>query len=197
MELSEEEKKAIEWLEKANYFSARLYAPTILNLINNYKKEIEDLKETNNDNAEKSLLNDIFIKKNYISKDKIREKLKEVQETMCPNCCACGLCDEFKELLEGKLMSEEEKKIIDRINRSYDDNTQYVEASAKDWNYIVHSIRKLHEEIEEKSTIIMAGAEKVKQLEKGNRSLMESRIKWKNRYYRERAKNKKLLEEQL
>lgn len=60
----------------------------------------------------------------------------------------------------------EEKKIIDRINRSYDDNTQYVEASAKDWNYIVHSIRKLHEEIEEKSTIIMAGAEKVKQLEK-------------------------------
>lgn len=63
-------------------------------------------------------------------------------------------------------MSEEEKKIIDRINRSYDDNTQYVEASAKDWNYIVHSIRKLHEEIEEKSTIIMAGAEKVKQLEK-------------------------------
>ena len=38
---------------------------------------------------------------------------------------------------------------------------------------------------------------KIKELEKGNRSLMESRIKWKNRYYRERAKNKKLLEEQL
>ena len=37
--------------------------------------------------------------------------------------------------------------------------------------------------------------EKIKQLEKGNRSLMESRKKWKNRYYRERAKNKKLLEE--
>ena len=33
MELSEEEKKAIEWLEKAEYFSARLYAPSILNLI--------------------------------------------------------------------------------------------------------------------------------------------------------------------
>lgn len=32
---------------------------------------------------------------------------------------------------------------------------------------------------------------KIKELEKGNRSLMESRIKWKNRYYRERAKNKK------
>lgn len=38
----------------------------------------------------------------FISKNKIRQKIKEVQETMCPNCCACGLCDEFKELLEGK-----------------------------------------------------------------------------------------------
>lgn len=70
-------------------------------------------------------------------------------------------------------MSEEEKKIIDRINRSYDDNTQYVEASAKDWNYIVHSIRKLHEEIEEKSTILIAGSEKVKQLEKEIEELKE------------------------
>ena len=56
-------------------------------------------------------------------------------------------------------------------------------------------IKKQQKEIEEKRIIIFAGAEKVKQLEKGNRSLMESRIKWKNRYYRERAKNKKLLEE--
>lgn len=46
-------------------------------------------------------------------------------------------------------LSEEEKKIIDRINRSYDDNTQYVEASAKDWNCIVHLIRKQQKEIEE------------------------------------------------
>ena len=34
---------------------------------------------------------------------------------------------------------------------------------------------------------------KIKELEKGNRSLMESRIKWKNRYYRERAKNKECI----
>ncbi len=40
------------------------------------EEEIEELKETNEDNAEKSLLNDIFIKKNYISKDKIKEKIK-------------------------------------------------------------------------------------------------------------------------
>ena len=104
MELSEEEKKAIEWLEKANYFSARLYAPTILNLINNYKKEID------------------------------REK---------------QYSDFYKDLCN-----------------------------------------KLQKEKEEKRIIIFAGAEKVKQLEKGNRSLMESRIKWKNRYYKEKARNK-------
>lgn len=32
--------------------------------------------------------------------------------------------------------------------------------------------------------------EKVKELEKGNRSLIESRKKWKKRYYKEKAKNK-------
>ena len=45
MEFTKEEKKAIEWLEKANYFSARLYAPTILNLIEKQQKEIEELKK--------------------------------------------------------------------------------------------------------------------------------------------------------
>lgn len=51
-------------------------------------------------------------------------------------------------------------------------------------------IDKQQKEIEEKRIIIFAGAEKVKQLEKGNRSLMESRKKWKDRYYKEKAKNK-------
>lgn len=57
-------------------------------------------------------------------------------------------------------------------------------------NKMSKDISRQLEEIDEKSTIIMAGAEKVKELEKGNRSLMESRIKWKNRYYKEKAKNK-------
>ena len=60
-------------------------------------------------------------------------------------------------------------------------------------NKMSKDISRQLEEIEEKSTIIMAGAEKVKQLEKGNRSLMESRIKWKNRYYKEKAKNKECI----
>lgn len=45
-------------------------------------------------------------------------------------------------------MSEEEKA-IDRINKSYDDNTQYVEARAEDWNCIVNLLRKLQKEIED------------------------------------------------
>ena len=68
------------------------------------EKEIKDLKETNEDNAEKSLLNDIFIKKNYISKDKIREKMREImgytisssEERHCQNYAY----DRLKELLE-------------------------------------------------------------------------------------------------
>ena len=67
------------------------------------EKEIEELKE------EQSKRSWVHIKENgeveplfYISKNKIRQKIKEVQETMCPNCCACGLCDAFKELLEEK-----------------------------------------------------------------------------------------------
>lgn len=40
--MDKEEKKAIEWLKKADWFSARLYAPTILNLIEKQSKEIEE-----------------------------------------------------------------------------------------------------------------------------------------------------------
>ena len=43
--MSEEEKKAIEWLKNANFFSARIYAPVLLSLIEKQQKEIEKLKE--------------------------------------------------------------------------------------------------------------------------------------------------------
>ena len=59
---------------------------------------------------------------------------------------------------------------------------------------LVKLYKNQQKEIEEKTTILLAGAEKVKQLEKGNRSLMESRIKWKDRYYKEKSKNKTLEE---
>ena len=41
--------------------------------------------------------------------------------------------------------------------------------------------------------IILNLIEKNKELEKGNRSLMESRKKWKNRYYKEKRKNKEYI----
>ena len=58
---------------------------------------------------------------------------------------------------------------------------------------LLEYIHKKEAEIEEKRIIIFAGAEKVKQLEKSNRSLMESRIKWKNRYYKEKEKEQNLI----
>ena len=47
--MSEEEKKAIEWLKNATFFSARLYAPSILNLIEKQQEEIDTHIETEND----------------------------------------------------------------------------------------------------------------------------------------------------
>lgn len=73
--LSDEEKKAIEWLKKADWFSARLYLPTILNLIEKQQKEIEELKKPkyimNCKTGEITTLTNEFV-----SKDKIK-KIKE------------------------------------------------------------------------------------------------------------------------
>ena len=91
----------------------------------------------------------------------------------------------------------EEQKIIDLENEKLHSILNLIDKQQKEIeekniaiNKMSKDISRQLEEIDEKSTIIMAGAEKVKQLEKGNRSLMESRIKWKNRYYKEKAKNK-------
>lgn len=103
-------------------------------------------------------------------------------------------------------MSEEEKQLIEVINEKIEDiNNMPINTKNKSTIKFLVEVQKVanelvdianeiidnqQKEIEEKSTIIMVGAEKVKQLEKGNRSLMESRIKWKNRYYKEKEKNK-------
>lgn len=79
-------------------------------------------------------------------------------------------------------MSDEEKKAIELM--------EICMFGTEELTIIKNLIDKQQKEIEEKTTILLAGAEKVKQLEKGNRSLMESRIKWKNRYYKEKVKNK-------
>lgn len=115
-------------------------------------------------------------------------------------------------------MNEDEVKVINKLKQTIDFNSslyiddlgdndikiilnlidnQQKEIEEKNIaiNKMSKDISRQLEEIEEKTTIIMAGAEKVKELEKGNRSLMESRIKWKNRYYKEKAKNKDKISE--
>lgn len=74
--MSEEEKKAIEWLKKAEFFSERLYAPIILNLIEKQQKEIERLKFSNH---MVSKWNE-HLDKECISKNKIREKIEKYEK---------------------------------------------------------------------------------------------------------------------
>ena len=118
MELSEEEKKAIKKIKKLLYmFPESEELKLLLNLVDKQEKEIEREKQYSDFyedlcNKQQKIIKELqkdkkVLIKNYdrvlgtfISKNKIRQKIKEVQETMCPNCCACGLCDEFKELLE-------------------------------------------------------------------------------------------------
>ena len=127
MELSEEEKKSIKLLkneiETIKIKIPRNYLPTysffkliedttavqcLINLVDNLTEKIKQLEKGNRSLMESRIkwksryYRERAKNKEYIRKDIIRQKIKEVQETICPKCCACGLCDEFKELLEGK-----------------------------------------------------------------------------------------------
>ena len=88
--------------------------------------------------------------------------------------------------------TKEEKKAIELLKKLQKKTPYIIWGDGTPYNKnnqiqtILNLIEKQQKEIEEKRIIIFAGAEKVKQLEKGNRSLMESRIKWKNRYYKEK-----------
>lgn len=82
---------------------------------------------------------------------------------------------------------EKQQKQIETIK---EENSKLIYENVDMYDKKQKIINKQQKEIEEKRIIIFAGAEKVKQLEKGNQSLMESRKKWKNRYYKEKAKNK-------
>ena len=85
MELSEEEKKAIELLRNKNteyyyrFIDVRDAVSTLLNLIDKQQKEIEELKQNRDEYKEeyKKLLNARYY--DYISKDKIKEKINELE----------------------------------------------------------------------------------------------------------------------
>ena len=91
---SDEEKKAIEWLKKADWFSARLYAPTILYLIEKQSKEIEELKDKNKKLQDKA--KELIFEKQELTSalldstpnDKIKAKIEEfkiVRDTILEN----------------------------------------------------------------------------------------------------------------
>lgn len=92
--MSEEEKKAIEELKKVRWCSLAIvvknedgkmdisyftekHKKTILNLIEKQQKEIKELEKDNNHQWEERCRLTFDIEKNFISKDKIREKIKE------------------------------------------------------------------------------------------------------------------------
>ena len=74
---SDEEKKAIEWLKKADWFSARLYAPTILNLIEKQSKEIEELKEKTKKCEYYEMVADELSKELEELKEKLQDELDD------------------------------------------------------------------------------------------------------------------------
>lgn len=75
--MSDEEKKAIEWLKKADWFSARLYAPTILYLIEKQSKEIEELNKSD-ESKEQSSMKYYNLYRELV--DKIKAKIEELDE---------------------------------------------------------------------------------------------------------------------
>ena len=104
--MSEEEKEAIDKLKRsANYFVMPIYETTIiLNLIEKQQKEIENLKElmAHKNGYTKQLEEDLFENaSNYVvSKDKIREKIKELDEKWHVLYRDSEVKDILKELLE-------------------------------------------------------------------------------------------------
>lgn len=78
----------------------------VICLLDLYQKEKEKRIETESELAKRQW---VHIKENgeveplfYISKDKIREKIEELQKEYCPMCCECGMCERIEELLEEK-----------------------------------------------------------------------------------------------
>lgn len=81
-------------------------------------------------------------------------------------------------------MNKKEKKAIEDMNR-FANGVDMSCVTARQMQIILNLIEKLQKENEEKTTILLAGAEKVKQLEKENEELKEiyrSEKKMKNEY---------------
>ena len=111
--MSEEEMKAIEWLKTAEFFSARKFTPTILNLIEKQQKEIEELQIIADDIKGHNIVytdtpefEDKFISKNKIKEiidiyDNTHEEYVELPNGKVIDRNYCGYLIEYlQELLE-------------------------------------------------------------------------------------------------
>ena len=92
--MSKKEKKAVETLKdlaSTIYYGDMNFIESddlkiILKLIEKQQKEIEELKKDNNHQWEERCRLTFDIEKNFISKDKIREKIKELENVSCAEC---------------------------------------------------------------------------------------------------------------
>lgn len=85
--MNEEEKKAIERFKaNANYcITSKETTQTILNLIEKQQKEIEELNKYIEDRAKigkniQTFINKDYVEQEYISKDKIKAKIEELEQ---------------------------------------------------------------------------------------------------------------------
>ena len=107
--MSEDEKKAIEHLNKIKSYGmimglkADSDIDIVLNLIENNKKELEQEKEKNKE-LEKENWIMRTVDKQYVSKDKIRDKIKEIENsefsTEEERDCQCYGIDILQELIK-------------------------------------------------------------------------------------------------
>lgn len=82
--MSEEEKQAYDNLIMLRYFTMEKEDKDsigiIIKFIEKQQKEIEDLKDVQQQICNEELLTQEYVQNNYIRKDKIREKMKHYQE---------------------------------------------------------------------------------------------------------------------
>lgn len=137
--MDEEEKRAIEWLKNATFFSARIYAPSILNLIEKQRKEIEELKKPKYlYNANTGEITRIENEKG-IDKNKIEELSAEIEELKKDKK---ALVDNYNKVLGNFISKDTIREKIKEIS-SY---TIHDKEEERQQDYAIERLKELLEE---------------------------------------------------
>ena len=148
--MNEEERKAIEkFIKKCNNFDESVEIKGVsvgeeyrtletvckaLDLVEKLQKENEELKEINEELSENKLLQDIEIKKNLISKQKVKDKIEELQK-------------EYNKL--DKQVDEYIKSVEKNVSTYYENKERTLIKQAL--SYFIDTLQELIEEREEKN----------------------------------------------